>query len=275
MIARIFNRLCLLVPGLSKQQIALVGTSVKVRRGTIRIKPDYDSAWVAGYLKRSETFFDIGSNFGEFSLLALVLGVQRVVAVDAEETACKISSSNLAMNFDTTRFKVIRGFAGALNQGETPLFAIGGGAASSMYQGHAITASQRGSVQAVQNWTLDELARSQDCAPDFVKIDVEGAEASVLEGSREIASQAKTAFMVEMHSNPELTMVQNADAVLSWCDELDYSAYYLKTHSPTHDSDDIGHRGRCHLLLLPSAVPYPSWLRSLSQGDPYEKALVE
>lgn len=49
----------------------------------------------------------------------------------------------------------------------------------------------------IQSSTLDDLF--PDRAPDFVKIDVEGAELPVLEGARRILAEGRTEFLVEIH----------------------------------------------------------------------------
>jgi hypothetical protein len=53
---------------------------------------------------------------------------------------------------------------------------------------------------------------------------------------------------------------------------MDYDAYYLKDHQPVTSPDSFQHRGRCHLLLLPSGSAYPPYLRLIQQGDSMETA---
>ena len=47
--------------------------------------------------------------------------------------------------------------------------------------------------------TLDAFCRSQGIRPDVIKIDVEGAEFSVLEGAREILAEARPLLVVSIH----------------------------------------------------------------------------
>lgn len=51
--------------------------------------------------------------------------------------------------------------------------------------------------------TLDELVRSGGPEPDFIKIDVEGAEEFVLKGGKELLQRKKPFLMIEVHS-PEI-----------------------------------------------------------------------
>ncbi len=74
--------------------------------------------------------------------------------------------------------------------------------------------------------------------------------------------------MVEMHSQPELPMQENAALVLDWCRENGYTPWYMKEAVAMDQPEMIEHRGRCHLLLLPDAEPYPQGLAAIPQGSP-------
>ncbi len=117
--------------------------------------------------------------------------------------------------------------------------------------------------------TIDRLVEEQGWAPGFVKIDVEGAEAKVLAGACQTAQAARPWFMVEMHSPPELPMIENARLVLEWCTANDYKAWYMKEAAVMDRPEMIAHRGRCHLLLLPADFAYPAELAGISQGAPF------
>ena len=109
----------------------------------------------------------------------------------------------------------------------------------------------------VETITLDEIAETYNYFPDLVKIDVEGAELSVLEGSINIAKKENTLFIVEIHSSIELTIVENTNKILQWADQNNYQAYYLCEHKEIQDSQYIKNRGRYHLLLIHKQRQYP------------------
>ena len=121
----------------------------------------------------------------------------------------------------------------------------------------------------VPTTTIDILVAEQGWAPDFIKIDVEGAEAKVLAGACQTARTARPWFMVEMHSPPELPMLENAALVLDWCRQNGYTPWYMKEAAVMNRPEMIAHRGRCHLLLLPTDSAYPAELADISQGDPF------
>lgn len=91
----------------------------------------------------------------------------------------------------------------------------------------------------------------------------------VLEGSKNLATGKQTRFLVEMHSNPRMPMVRNAELVLGWCAKSGYAAWYLAEGARLTDPFQISRRGRCHLLLQPQEWPFPAWLEGIPQGaDP-------
>ena len=66
----------------------------------------------------------------------------------------------------------------------------------------------------------------------------------VLNGAREIATQHKTRFFVEMHSPPELPMEDNAMKVMEWCESTGYRPWYLKEKVILEEPRQIAKRGR-------------------------------
>ena len=123
------------------------------------------------------------------------------------------------------------------------------------------------SYMDVETITLDEIARTYNLYPDLVKIDVEGAEYSVLEGAKEIAKKENTMFIVEVHSSDELNIVENTNKILKWTKETNYSAYYLCEHKEIQDSQYINNRGRYHLLLIHKQRQYPEGLNKINQAS--------
>ena len=133
-----------------------------------------------------------------------------------------------------------------------------------MQQSHARLTN---SFYLVETLTIDEIVKRTSVQPDFIKVDVEGAEHLVLNGARELAKEQMTTFFVEMHAVPELTMEQNAMHILNWCNKNSYKAYYLKDHKQITEAEAIKHRGKCHLLLIPIEKDYPSYLKDIQEGD--------
>jgi hypothetical protein len=95
--------------------------------------------------------------------------------------------------------------------------------------------------------TLDALARRYG-TPDLVLMDIQGAEAAALEGSRDLLQAGSTTWLVELHGDEGAA----AAAVLAG------AGYRLETPDPRSDVDQLLRRtGRTHVLAQPPAGPPP------------------
>lgn len=264
--ARVRSRLGLPSPWTRER---LLGRELEVRWGTIRPEVDYDDAWLYACLQHAKVVFDVGANVGGSALLGLLCpNVEQVVLVEANLDALAVAAQNLIRNNLSERARFVGAFADEEADRTVEFWTVGTGAAGSMYQGAAVTAARHRSATSVPTTTLDDLAARYDVIPDFVKIDVEGAEGKVLRGARQLSRHMQSRFLVEMHSPPELPMEKNAEQVLSWAAELGYAAWYLSEAVKLETPSTIAHRGRCHLLLQPESWPYPDWLRGIKQSTP-------
>lgn len=249
------------------RQVKLLDKTFQVIQGSIHETPDYDDAWLLALAYHSKYIFDIGCNIGQASMILLYPEcVQRIVLVDPNPKALAIAAENMILNHLSHKTHFVCAFA-AEQTGENILFfTVGAGAAGSMYSSHAKTASDMGLSHSVPTISVDWLSEWYKLSPDLVKIDVEGAEIKVLQGAVNLAEKQKTKFFVEMHSNTELSMKNNAENVLKWCEDNQYAAWYLKEKSLLNSPLAIEHRGRCHLLLLPKGEILPGYLHSIEQS---------
>lgn len=265
-IGNYFRRKLGLAPRLVHEQI--LGRDYLVRDGTIRAEIDYDDAWLLACALRSETFFDVGAHTGDSALLAFLSpSIKSVVLVEANAGALSVAADNLILNKLSARAHFVPAFAGEVDNSTVKFWTIGTGAAGSMYRSHAISAAKINSFTEVPTITIDSLCNLYGVIPELVKIDVEGAEHNVLLGSCNCARQAKTRFLVEMHSNSEMPMARNANLILGWCRSVNYTTWYLKEAIRCETIKPIENRGRCHLLLQPMDWNYPDWLRHIKQSD--------
>ena len=245
----------------------LLGRELVFRAGTLRDDVDYDDAWLYACAKHSEIMFDVGANVGQSALMAFMSPrIKQVVMIEANWEALSVAAENLIRNNLSSKARFVGAFAAETSNASIDFWTVGTGAAGSMFQGHAVTASKHGSVTSVPTITLDDVCNGFQVVPDLVKIDVEGAEGKVLAGSVELAKKHRSRFFVEMHSPPELPMVRNAEIVLDWARSVDYSAWYLSGGVKIDTPTPIAHRGRCHLLLQPSSWRFPQWLVGIKQS---------
>lgn len=264
--------------GLSYQPIEeadFLGRSFRTVKGTIRNKPDYDDAWLLALAYHSKLVFDVGCNVGPAGFLLLYPEkIQRIVFVDANAQALAVAAKNMMLNNLSHKAQFICAFASDTMGERIPFYTLGTGAAGSIYKTHAKSAAALDEFILVPQITLDWLSEWYQFVPDLVKIDVEGAEYEVLLGASGFAKLHKTKFFVEMHSNEELPMRDNAKNILQWCEMNRYTAWYLKEKTVLHSPSMIEGRGRCHLLLIPDGEQFPAFLTSLEQSADLQKVIL-
>lgn len=246
----------------------LLGHELKVFEDTIRKTVDRDDAWYYQLVLNSKNVFDVGSNVGYTALIALLANkASRVVLFDANPEALVRAASNIIYNGLSHRCHFVNGFISNKVANKVKFYTVGTGSAGSSSSDHAKTAALLNSWFWVNTTSLDEVASYLNFAPDFIKIDVEGAEYEVLLGATSLVKKP-TRIMVEMHSNKDLSMLKNATNILNWCKEMGYAAWYLTEGEKMESADLISHRGRCHLLLQPEEMEFPEFLKGIKQGDP-------
>ncbi|MCB9046883.1 MAG: FkbM family methyltransferase [Chitinophagales bacterium] len=250
------------------EEVGLLGRVLTVSVGTINKKTDKDDAWWYALAARYNKIYDIGANVGYSTILAcLDQPGKEIVLADPNPLALQQAKENLERNGLGEHKTYINAFAGEKKGEQVKFYTLGTGSAGSMFGSHADSAKAVNAFYMVDTTTLDDMVRETGMVPELVKIDVEAAESYVLKGATELAAKQQTVFMVEMHAPSEMPMLKNAGLILDWCVANQYSAHYLKEHAPLTSPEQIAHRGRCHLLLLPEGMAYPEYLRSITEGD--------
>lgn len=230
-----------------------------LRQFTIEDATPIDTPWIAACSRHARVMFDVGAHAGDTALLALQSDTLReVVLIEANPKALMVAAEHLIRNGLSAQARWVAAFAGATDGEAARLWTNGTYVQGSMYRTgkNAPTADNFIDVPTV---TVDSLCARFETWPDFVKVDVEGAEIDVLQGSRALASRNETRFLVEIHAHAVLPMAKNFADVLAWCDEMGYGAWLLRTGQPIQQPDALK-PDNDHLLLQPAAWPYPDWL---------------
>lgn len=163
-------------------------------------EPELTRAFIH-FLKPGMTFFDVGSHFGFFSLLALKLvgPTGRAVAFEPTPSTHAMVSKNLA---GRPNAMVVN--AAAYKEDTTLTFQDWGlemSGYNSIYQGK-LTGDERGRVQAktiqVQARSLDSWTKETGIEPDFLKIDTEGAEPDVIAGMDRLFATKRPMLSLEV-----------------------------------------------------------------------------
>ncbi len=150
------------------------------------------------HLRPGMTFYDLGANIGYFSLIAArLVGPQGcVVSFEADPEIAARLRENLARN-DFSHARIEQ--KAVWSETTTVSFArVDPATSPDRGLGHVSADSSRDTI-TVETVSLDRYVTAEDC-PDFLKCDVEGAEAEVFQGAERLLAERRTILLVEMHS---------------------------------------------------------------------------
>ena len=249
--------------------IDILDNKYKVIKGTWPGKPDYDDAWLLLLSQRAKIVFDIGCHMGKSALIiSQSQSVQKIVLVDPNPISLSIAAKNLIQNNLSSHSIFIPKAAYKKSDENLQLWTMKGAfSGASIDKSFTETGSITNNYFDVKTITLDDIVKTNNLYPDLIKIDVEGAEHSVLQGCRNIAMRSDAVFIIEVHSSESLHITENTDKILKWCNENNYKAFYLKKHIEIQDSKLVKSRGRYHLLLIHTDKEYPKGLNNVVQGE--------
>jgi FkbM family methyltransferase len=148
------------------------------------------------------TVYDVGANIGFFSLLAARLAGPdgAVESFEPLPAAAAALRGHVALN-DARTVTVHEAAVGA-RSGRTQLMTVGDGSWSHVAERGRHPDTQE--VLEVDIVTIDDVVAGGARPPDFVKIDVEGAEIDVLDGMAETIRSHSPVIVCELHgSNTE------------------------------------------------------------------------
>jgi FkbM family methyltransferase len=188
----------------------------------------YEAELIRRLLDRGEAFWDLGANVGYFSLVAAAALQNRgqIVAFEPGATAYQ----NLADNISLNPFTNIRLFnlAVAAKEGEARLYLSGDIADSSASLFGA--ASGGAGQEVVQTVSLDNFLAAQGLKPpDFIKMDVEGAELAALQGARGLISgSSPPLLLMEMEEKNLVAAGASRAAIQELLSGLGYRAAQLR-----------------------------------------------
>jgi len=208
---------------------------------SIRLNPRYEMEYLEGdyeapveqvllsNLRPDTVFYDVGAHIGVFSLIAARnLGVKGSVFAFEPDPAnvCRIKEHASRNQLDAIQIipKAVSSTDGRLRFQRASF-------QSSMNRGVLLedAAAPQESTIEVESITLDAVAR-EHALPSLIKIDVEGSEAAVLQGSEEIFRSAKPLLVCEIHHE------QASSDVTRWLLERGYKIQWLEssTKFPRH-----------------------------------------
>jgi len=188
------------------------------------LEGDYESEVqnaIERFCRPGVTFFDVGANFGYYSMLASRFGANSIAfEPDSANAEALLLHARLNGFGDQIRLERAAVFSHTGQLSLSP-------AAGERPHGNAhvqSSESPKGGMVSVRCTTLDDFAASNP-VPGILKIDVEGAESEVLKGAGRIFESVRPLLICEVHDD------LNEKFICSW---LEDRRYVMKWSKSTH-----------------------------------------
>lgn len=147
--------------------------------------------------------FDVGASFGIFSLACARLG-GKAVAIDPSRIATNMIAKQLKLNNLTDSVRILES---AIGDADGTIDMLSAGIYSDGYYRYESGRDKR-ELQGVPVTTVDHLAELFG-QPSHLKIDVEGYEAAVIRGARELLKSSSPLVFIELHN--EMVLASGGD----------------------------------------------------------------
>jgi len=156
--------------------------------------------WLQEAIDEGVVFFDIGANFGYFTLLGgRLVGRGRCIAFEPIPDNGEVIRQHLANNELTNISLEQTALSDRTGLAE---FVLEDNSATSHLAEYEIThgASSRKSAIKVNTMRLDDYCSRNKIFPNVIKLDVEGAEVLVLKGAQAVLTSARPSLIISTHS---------------------------------------------------------------------------
>lgn len=157
--------------------------------------------WLLSHLHEGNVFFDIGANFGYFTLLGgrAVGSEGKVFSFEPIPENSRIIEEMITLN-ELRTSKVIS--SAVSDASGTIEFALESTNANSHISSFGLPHAPSKVLETVfvRTISLDEFCDENDVVPDVIKCDVEGAEVAVLAGAKRLLEKKKTKWIISTHS---------------------------------------------------------------------------
>jgi FkbM family methyltransferase len=188
---------------------------------------------------------DVGANFGYYTLLLadLVGPSGHAFAVEPNPTVATLLRQSVALNGFDTRTSIVEAAAGGGLLDQVLLYSPHGEFKNaSVIDSPNLVNRDDGSVQQVRQVKIDDIVAGTSHV-DFLKIDAEGAEESIIEGMDQCISGHHPSIILEFNAtrcrSPE-NMIQRLVAAYKTFYYLDYHSNLVRTDQAEVMSKQVG-----------------------------------
>jgi FkbM family methyltransferase len=175
---------------------------------------------------------DLGANVGMYTLLMARWAGSGGKVFAFEPSACiaRMLQRNSRLNRLANRVEVIPAAVGD-SVGQVAFFTAGASGHASVVASAAVGEQ----AEVVPLTTVDAFCRSRRVAPTFLKIDVEGCEAHVLEGARDTIQQHLPDLLIETHPQLWVKLGITREKVANQLAGLESLGYSVKSIEGVED----------------------------------------
>lgn len=180
------------------------------------------------FVSKGEVVYDIGSHVGFFTIIAseLVGSKGKVVAFEPMETPLHYLREHLRLNNCSN--VIVRDVAVSAKAGVARMELGGGDEATRYLLAHM---ADNGQFE-VKTVALDELVFGSELSPpDFIKIDIEGAEYLALQGARRTIEQFRPVICLSTHGE------KIREQCLGFLESLGYTWSVMKTQNVVREDE--------------------------------------
>ena len=210
----------------------------------------YITTILLSYLKKGDTFIDVGANIGYYTILAgKAIGPNgSVLAIEPEPINLKYLRQNISQN-QLTNAKVIASVASSIH-GQVKLYL------SPVSSGEHSLLRKTTKYIEVEAQTLDDLVINDGLKPRLIKIDVEGAEMNVLAGAKKTIASFKPVIIFEYSGQYTETIFSLKTLI-----DLGYNLYLIDEKDKETIKTDpsiidalLSHKTHLNLLATPNQI---------------------